>query len=89
MSSVLDISLIYSMKMPTLISPSISAIRVSEPIKRLIKPAIASGSHINTTKAIITENIIDAVITTLSALSPKVLSSHNSNLPGSSPSSSS
>ena len=88
-SGVLDISFIYKTNMDTLITPSMSAIKVSDVIMFLRMPAIKSGSQINITSARRKAIIIENVMMILSTLSPNFLSSHFSKAEGSYSSSSS
>ena len=71
------------------ITPSSTAMTVSDWMNRRKKPAIRSGSTIKIPMAMNTEKIITAVITTLSIFSPNLSIRKLSNLPGASSSSSS
>ena len=71
------------------ITPSSMAITVSEWMNPLHILAINRGSTMKIPIAITKENIITTVMSALSSFSPKTLSSHASNLPGSASSSSS
>ena len=87
-SSMREISLIYPIKIPIRISPSITAITVSEWIKFRNTPAIRSGSTIKTAIARKTETTITPAIRTSSSFSPNRSIKNFSNFPGSSSSSS-
>ena len=71
------------------ITPSSTAMTVSDWMNRRKKPAIRSGSTIKIPMAMNTEKIITAVMTTLSIFSPNLSIRKLSNLPGASSSSSS
>ena len=71
------------------ITPSSTAMTVSDWMNRRKKPAIRSGSTIKIPMAMNTEKIITAVITTLSIFSPNLSIRKLSNFPGASSSSSS
>ena len=89
MSSMRLTNLIYAIKMTIRITPSSTAITVSDVINLRHSPAINRGSTIKIPMAMIKENIITTVMSTLSSFSPSTLSSHASNLDGVSSSSSS
>ena len=89
MSFILEMILIYVIKIPIRIQPSRIAITVSEVMNMRNTLAIRSGSTMKIATAMNTETIITPVMTALSSFSPNRSVSHFSILPGSSSPSSS
>ncbi len=79
----------YAIKIAIRITPSRIAMIVSEWITCLQAFAMSSGRIMKMPMAMTTENTMTTAISTCSTFSPKTLSIHSSNLPGSDSSSSS